>query len=52
MNSIYSQLETLFVNKGTLPIPENARSIDLSGTTIAYQGYAAKDTLSSIKMTK
>lgn len=37
---------------GALPLPDGYRTITLSGTTIAYQGYAGKTVLDAIKFEK
>ena len=49
MDGIYKQLALKFETDAVLPIPENYRTVLLSGTTITYQGYAGKTTLSTIK---
>ena len=49
MNSIYGQVNLALGVDGQLPMPENYRTVMLSGTTITYQGYAGKTTLSTIK---
>ena len=38
--------------EGTLPYPDNYRTITLSGTIITHQGYAAKPVLTTIKFEK
>lgn len=52
MNMIYTQLDVLRASSGTIPMPENYRTIALSGTNIAYQGYAGKSVLGSINLEK
>ena len=38
--------------EGVLPAPEDARAIQMNATTIAYQGYAKKKVLSTVKFDK
>lgn len=52
MNNIYGQLNLSLGMDGSLPVPENSRTITLSGAIIAYQGYAGKTVLSAIKFEK
>ncbi len=52
MNSIYGQLNAAYTNNGSYPIPDTARTIDMSGTIIAHQGYVGESVLEAIKFEK
>ncbi len=52
MSGIYTELDLLRANSGSLPMPENYRTIAMSGTNIAFQGYAGKSVLATIKLEK
>ncbi len=52
MSSIYTELGMARGRNGVYPMPEGYRTIALSGTVLAYQGYAGKSTLQTIKFEK
>lgn len=52
MNSIYGQLGTSYTKNGAYPTPDTARTIDMSGTIIAHQGYVGESVLEAIKFEK